>query len=769
MAAPLSSVFHGDITLEVGSDTTAFGFGDISINRRALVNGTENSTGPTNGALIVTGGAGISQTANFGQNINVLSGLTNLTETHIDTTNGPVTVTGGNAVVVSVGASSSFTSTTGSMSVISSNNTALISGGLNSVDAVKLSASDAAGGINVISGGAGQIALTSGSGGIQEVTSNGNISLTANNGSGQFTVNSSAGNQNLTLAVSGATDSQVLIQSAGVNATLSAIAIKSTNTAGNIVISNASGLGAGSISALSGSGGFSVTTNTGGSIGLLAQAAASSFSVASASASQNLTIGVSGATDSKLILQSEGTNSTSAILIKNTNTAGSISITQPASSSGKISLTTGSGGLLVNTQVGGALNATANGASSQIVNATTNNSQNLTVAVTGNTDSKLILSSTGTGNQAVSILATGTTGGIFASAAGSIQINTSDASNGINIGTLTTTPVKIGTNTSTTTIYGNLDVRGTTTTIESQVVQIADNIIEINSAPGGSGNSGVAHNRYQSANDIGTGDVVADVSEYNGTAQAGTTTSITLSSSDTNLDNFYNGYWVKIVSGTGANQVRRIKSYTATTKVASIYTTADQTGVLTNPTPVEGLNFTTAPDATSVYALYSCQWIIAMWDETTNQYSVVCSPMVHPDNTPTISHYVDMHIGNLIANQITATSINGTLADTQILVTLTDNSTAPVTITGFPLLYGIYTVMIRPTSSSSARTSAIFMIGRNNSVTSKGTVTRLIGIKGVDGENLNIQWNANSYPQLLYNPAPGVAGTTQYTLKIIGV
>ena len=40
--------------------------------------------------------------------------------------------------------------------------------------------------------------------------------------------------------------------------------------------------------------------------------------------------------------------------------------------------------------------------------------------------------------------------------------------------------------------------------------------------------------------------------------------------------------------------------YTSLTKVATIYTTADQTGVLNNPTPIEGLDWTTEPDNTSV-------------------------------------------------------------------------------------------------------------------------------------------------------------------------
>ena len=67
------------------------------------------------------------------------------------------------------------------------------------------------------------------------------------------------------------------------------------------------------------------------------------------------------------------------------------------------------------------------------------------------------------------------------SSRGQINIQTSDSTNGINIGTTVTAPVTIGTPTSTTTIRGNLDVQGTTTTINTEQLLMEDNIITINS------------------------------------------------------------------------------------------------------------------------------------------------------------------------------------------------------------------------------------------------------------------------------------------------
>jgi len=768
MSAPLSTLFHGDLTIETGSDQALYGLGDLNVSNNTLILGTSNSTNAGTGALRVAGGLGVGADAYLGALLNV-SSTSNLQTTFIDTSLGGFYVSGGNTITMSVGAAVSLTSTGGNSSIISNNST-IIQGGLNSGNAVQILASNAAGGVNVLSGQSGQLALTAGSGGIQGLTSSGNINLTANNGSGNFIVNSSVGNQNLTLSMSGGTDSQILIQSDGINTTLPAIKINSSNSAGNIQIANNGGLGAGSISTLTGSGGYTVTTNTGGPIQITAQAAASYFVVNSTASNQNLTIGMNGATNSALILQSAGTNSTGALLIRNTNTSGSILISQPASSSGKVEIDTGSSGLSAITQTGGGINLTSNGGTSSFTNATTADNQNLTVSVAGTTDSKLILSSAGTSNQALQILATGTSSGIYASAVGSVQINSSDSTNGISIGTLSNVPIKIGGSTSTTTVYGNLDVRGTTTTVESTVVKITDNLLELNVGPSGSADSGVALKRYQSANNAGTGDVVADTPDNSPgqLAQGGSTTSITLIATDTKPDNYYNGYWIKILSGTGANQVRRIKSYNATTKVASIYTTADQTGVLGNPIPVEGLDFTTTPTITSLYGLYPCEWIIAMWDSTANEYSIVCSPMISGSATPIIAHYVNLHVNNIIANQITATTINGATADVSSTFTLTDNNTTPVSLTGVPFNYGVYILLVKPTTASATRPFAIFVLGRANS-TSTGTASRLTSVKGTSNEQLDAQWNASSFPQIFYRPAPGSNTTTNYTYKVISV
>lgn len=771
MSTPLATIFHGDVTLEQGSDVSQFGWGDININRRCIITGTENSTTNTNGALIVSGGVGITKTLNAHENVNVLYGITNLTETHIDTNNGSFSVTGANTATIQVGDNVNITSTGGNTSVVSQIASLQLYGGLNSSKAVDIIASNNDGGISLLSGIAnGGISIVSGSGGITETTSNGNISITANNGTGSFNVNSQSANQDLTINLEGATDSQLKIISNGTNLTKTAMYINTTHTYGNIQISNANGLGNGSISHLTGSGGYIVTTNTSGPISLTSRGAGSSYIVDSVGYNQNLVIGVDNFTDSSLILKSAGTNVlNTALQIQTTSSTGNILIDQPLLSVGQVSIYTGMGGFFTTTQAGGSTVVTTNGASSTFTNSTTADNQDLNITVTGNTNSKVNIQSSGNGNNAVYISTNN--GGILLEGGTGVQIETADTTNGIQIARQTSNiPVHIGTTNSTTTIHGHLDVKGTTTTIESTVVTIDDNIVVVNNAPSGTGNGGLAVKRYQSANDAAQGDVVADTPDHSGTVQNGSNslTTIHLSSSASNVDDYYAGWWVKITGGTGQDQVRRIRTYTGSTRIATIYSTSDQTNLLSNPVPTEGMDFSTIPDNTSSYSLYPCEFVMMIWDETNDEFAFVCSNL-DPATNSSFVHYSDLHLNNLIANDLTINNINGAPADITTVVNLNNNSTTPVTISDFPSTYGVYMVYVKPVNETN-RAHAIFTIGRVDSATIHGTSIRIMSVKGVYNDQLDVQWPQNSLPQLMYRPYPnGIGGTTDFKLKIVSL
>lgn len=97
-----------------------------------------------------------------------------------------------------------------------------------------------------------------------------------------------------------------------------------------------------------------------------------------------------------------------------------------------------------------------------------------------------------------------------------------------------------------------------------------------------------------------------------GTAQAGSSTTITLESGASSIDDTYNGQLVHISSGTGVGQAKAIGDYVGSTKVATVIGT-----------------WATAPDNTSVYDIYpadideitaaptAAAVADAVWDEST--------------------------------------------------------------------------------------------------------------------------------------------------------
>jgi hypothetical protein len=609
-----------------------------------------------------------------------------------------------------------------------------------------------------------------------KTTSQGNITFTSNDADTSIIVNSDSElyPKNMNLILNGVNDSQLLLSSNGKNITKPAILIKTTNSSGNIEISNSNniqnGLGGGNITQLTGSGGYFLRTNTGGTMNLTAQGAASSIIVKTDAQDQDLTISVDNETNSSLILQSYGT--TDAIKIDTLSNTGNINITQPIGSIGYIGITTGSNGFSTTTQNGGSINMTANGATSLYTNSTNADGQHLTVSVTGNTNSKVIISSEGTDEDAI-YLETNNGGGVYINADDTLQL---ESANDIRIGTINTgIPIYIGSNNNTTTINGDLIVQGVTTTINTNVVTIEDNIITVNSAPSGTGDGGLAVKRWQYANNIGAGDVVNDTPEFTGTAaiSGNTVTQINLGSGASNDNDFYNGWWIKVTSGTGALQVRKIKSYDGSTHIATIYDTLDQSNLLNNTIPIEGLDLITILDNTSQYSLYPCHYVMSIWDESNDEFAFVCSTSSVVENggewNPNVSHYTNVHLNNLTASAIFTSTINNSMADITTTVTLTDANNNPVIISDFPYNYGIYLVFVKP-ETNTTRSHGIFMIGRVDVSVVPGTIVRIISVKGAQNDQLDIQWRMNEKPELMYRQHPSdISGSTTFKVKIVSL
>ena len=765
MSYPLATIFYGDVTIQQGSDTSQFGMGDLFVYRNAIISGTVNSTTPSNGSLTVLGGIGVTKTVFVGENLNVLQGITNLTETHIDTNTSKTTITGGNGLLVNVVGDTEIVSSgasTGSLLLQSTNNKVkMYSGNNNTGDtpAIHIQSTHAQGNI-LIEGGSqsGNITVSTGDSGLTMGTTNGNVQIQANNA--EMLIRS---DNNMNILKRGNTDSSINIDSFG---TTNSINITTRDPNGSITIANAfnefntKGQGSGSINFLTGSNGFNVTTNTGGSINLLSNAGGGLFQVDTTDPNQNLQFILNGETNSQILLRSYGKQD--AIQLEVMSSTGNIRVNQPINSDGGFYLNSGQGGTHLTTATGGTTQIITNGAESLIQNKTTADGQHLRINTVGGTDSKVIIETDNTNANA--IIMNASTGSVYIHGGNNLNL---ESNTQIDVGTNNNIPINIGTNTSTTTINGNLIVQGTTTTVNSETLTVKDNIIIVNNGPVVTADGGIGIQRFQYANNNSEGDVVSDDPEEQNIVigvSGNTSTTIHLQGALNTESDYYKDYWLKIVTGTGTNQVRKIKSYNGSTKIAEIYGTLDETGI--GPYVI-GDNFITTPDSTSRINVYPCGFVLNIWDESEKEFAYVCSTSVSTTGT-SIAHYADLHVNDFIANDIFVSTINGSSADKGITLELNNNSSAPVNISEFPSISGVYTVMVSPEDPTKTTAHGIFMVGRSI-MNITGSSIRLISVKGANDEQLDMIWPANQVPQIFYRQPPNTSGNTRFKLKIIGI
>ena len=231
---------------------------------------------------------------------------------------------------------------------------------------------------------------------------------------------------------------------------------------------------------------------------------------------------------------------------------------------------------------------------------------------------------------------------------GGIGINdTADAVSSINGGSLTTaggmaiakklfvgTDVSVGGNL---TVTGNLTISGTTTTVDTTATLIKDNTLTLNSGPAGTGyDSGVLIQRFQDENNAGTGDVVNDTAEETYAISSATSTTVTLPSGANTTADYYKDWYIKITSGAGNNQVRKVIGYTGST-----------TRVLTLNT-----SFATTPSASDTINLYNKPISTILWQESNKQFITAFTSTDVSAGALSIIDYADLRTNILNANRI---------------------------------------------------------------------------------------------------------------------
>jgi hypothetical protein len=178
------------------------------------------------------------------------------------------------------------------------------------------------------------------------------------------------------------------------------------------------------------------------------------------------------------------------------------------------------------------------------------------------------------------------------------------------------------------------------TTIEGQSLIVADNLPIIgynNSTTTNSRDLGLLFQRYQIANDSGLGDIVNDAPSLIDSIPSQSTVPINqlkLSSFTSSIDDFYNGYWIKIFSGTNADQVRQIISYNGTQRVATLSSSFTST----NPN-----------NGATVY-LYNNTYVTNYYDEVNDTFS-----LSYTSSSPNQGVIVNNNNANLRLNHLLAT------------------------------------------------------------------------------------------------------------------
>lgn len=156
-----------------------------------------------------------------------------------------------------------------------------------------------------------------------------------------------------------------------------------------------------------------------------------------------------------------------------------------------------------------------------------------------------------------------------------------------------------------------------------------------------------------------------------GTAQAGAAGTITLDAGGSATDDEYNGMFVLITGGTGANQYRRISDYVGSTKVATVAS-----------------NWATTPDATSTFQVVSGIDLMSAAESFATDLTTTAANVAANINAfasiPDLTAYSNGAVVNIVAPKATGSLLNGFR-----LFSVGNGVTATVENGGLPEVWGV--------------------------------------------------------------------------------
>jgi len=240
-------------------------------------------------------------------------------------------------------------------------------------------------------------------------------------------------------------------------------------------------------------------------------------------------------------------------------------------------------------------------------------------------------------------------------------------------------------------IGGNLTVLGTQTQIISQTVKIADNLIVLNASPISGRDAGILFERYQTENDNNVGDVINDTPFLTGTVVNSDSNTVILDNSSL-IDNYYNNFYIKINS-----QIRRIVSYTGSTKTATLNT-----------------SFTTLPNIGDTFYLYNNVYASQYFKEETNNF-VFSYTVVDPGSSNiTRGNYIGLDTGYI------------SIFDTKDTISNSNSIGSLVTLGGASIAKNMYVGNNIYSSSINTTNGSFTDITTSNLITTNLTTSNLI-------------------------------------------
>jgi len=190
---------------------------------------------------------------------------------------------------------------------------------------------------------------------------------------------------------------------------------------------------------------------------------------------------------------------------------------------------------------------------------------------------------------------------------------------------------------------GNLNVEGAS-------LKVVDNMPVLGYNSTSSKDLGLIFQRYQTANDAGSGEIVTDTAIYVDTLPVQSTvnaTQVKFSNLASSTDNYYVGWWIKVTSGASVNQVRKVIGYNGAQRVAQIET------AWTMQNPSDG----------DTVAFYNTQHVSLYFDYVDKKFKTSYMYLNEDNQTIVEYDYVDLSIKRLDVNDTTpsTSSISGSI------------------------------------------------------------------------------------------------------------